>query len=149
MKKSEIILKDMRESMKSGDKEKLIILRLLVSSLENEKVNKKLSTIDELKDEDVITIVQKQVKLLDQEIESLIKADRDTTRVVSQKSVVSAYLPKQLSEQELEDYINNKINELNISSLGEQGKLMGILSKELKGKADLGLVSKIVRSTLK
>lgn len=141
------ILSDMRGYLKLGEseKDKLVFLRMVVSSLEKEKINLKLKDVNDLSDESVVTILQKQVKLLDQELESLKIAKRDTMKVEAQKELVKKYLPTQMNEEELNEYIKIKVEELKIDSIKMQGKLMGVASKELKGKADLGLFSKLVR----
>jgi uncharacterized protein YqeY len=148
----EKIKNDVTVSMKNGEKDKKVMLKLLVSSLEKEKINQKLKDVTDLKDEDVVNVLQKQMKLLEQERESLIVAKKEQSRldlIDLQKSVVKEYLPEQLGEDEITKYINNKKIELNIDFVNQKGKLMGILSKELKGKADLGLVSKLVNQLLK
>lgn len=145
---AETIVTDMRTAMKKQEKEKLTILRMLVSSLENAKVEQKVTTVNDLNDEAVLAVVQKQMKTLEQELDSLKTANRDTEKVENQKSVVKEYLPEQMSEETLRDYINGQIVTLNIDSVKLQGKLMGVLSQELKGKADMGLVSKLVRELL-
>lgn len=142
------IVNDMRTAMKLRNKEDLVILRMLVSSLENEKFNKKLSEVIDLSDNEVIPIIKKQVKVLDQELDGLKKAGRSVDRVTNQKLVLLKYLPVQMTENELKDFILIKIEEIGITSIKEQGKLMGVISKELKETADLGLVSKIVRELL-
>lgn len=149
----EQIVTDMRGAMKEGKKEELTILRMLVSNLENLKVEKKVSTVNDLTDEDVVKVVQKQVKMLVQELDSLKVAKRDTGKVEKQKEVVETYLPEQLTGEELKVYINGKIEEEKAEVEGStpkelKGKIMKVLSKDLRGKADMGEVSRLVGELL-
>lgn len=147
------IVQDMRGAMKARDKDKLGILRMLVASLENEVVSARsageVGDKESLSDDVTVSVVQKQVRMLDQELTSLVEAGRCTVAVERQKEAVKKYLPEQLSRDELESYIKDKITELNIGTIKQQGQLMGVLSKELKGKTDMGAVSKAVRNLLK
>lgn len=143
------IKEDMKIALKEKNKDKLTALRMLISSLEKEKVEKKLDSVEKLSDSDVDVVIQKEIKKLDQELEGLEKAGRDVSSVVKQKESLLVYLPKQLSEEEVKTYVETKVKELGIESKKQMGQLMGILSKELKGKADMKLVSTIVNNVLK
>lgn len=148
MEKVKQIKTELTKSMKNKEQNKVVMLRILLAEMENKKVELKLNNVEDLKDVQVEEVCMQQVKKLDQEIEGLLKAGRDTGKVLEQKEVVYEYLPKQLTEQEIEDVVTEKIKEMNVTNIKEQGKVMGVLSKELKGKADMGTVSKLVRGIL-
>lgn len=144
-----------KENIKRGLKERskefeneVVMLRLVLAELENKKVELKLKDVESLTEDTVNEVLMGQLKKLDQELESLEKAKRDTSLVLQQKGILYEYLPKQLTNLEIVKIVTNKVAELKITSIKEQGKLMGVLSKELKGKADLGQVSKIIREVL-
>lgn len=142
------IKKDIKEAMKSKNKEKVSILRIVLSELENKKLDLKLGDVLSLGDDKVEQVLAGQLKKLEQEKEGLEKAGRVVGNVLKQREVLLNYLPKQLDESQLEGIIKGKMSELGVSELKEQGKLMGVLSKELRGKADMGKVSKKVRELL-
>jgi uncharacterized protein YqeY len=151
MNKIELIKTEMTKALKSvpQEKKRLNTLRMLLAALEKEKVNLKLSSVEELTEEDFNLVIQKELKMIEQEKQSLIDANRDTSNVEERKSVYVEFAPKQLSDEDLIRIVQEKIASMGISSIKEQGKLMGVLSKELKGKTDLGRISGIIRTILK
>lgn len=139
---------EVKLAMKAKDKERLDSLRFLLSGLDNLKIELRLADVTEIGDSQLEDVVVKQLKLLNQEKESLINAKRDTSKVDNQIKVMNEFAPAYMSEADIEIYLKQKIVELNIGSIKEKGKLMGFVSKELKGKADLSLVNKIISKLL-
>lgn len=137
------------KGLKSQDTDRVVMLRLILAELENKKVDKKLETVEQLNTNEIEGVLTSQLKKLDQELEGLNKAGRSLEKVEKQKGMILEYLPKQMTEKEIESLVKEKIKELGIEGKKGQGKLMGVLSKDLKGKADLGQVSKIVSGQLK
>lgn len=140
---------DMKQAMRAKDTSTLTMLRIILGELENKKVEHKLKVVEELSTEQVEEVLVSQLKKLNQELEGLKSAGRATDKVKFQQDIVKQYLPEQLDEEQLVERIKQKMVELDVTSPAGQGKLMGALSKDLKGKADLGLVSKLVREMLK
>ena len=95
----EKVLKDIIESMKNKDKEKLSTLRLLKGAMQLEEINKKR----ELADDEVISLIAKQIKTRRESIEEFKKANRDDLIEKTEKEIeiLSEYLPEQLSEEEV------------------------------------------------
>lgn len=139
---------EMKVAMKAKDKDKVTALRLLLSALENEKIEQKLGVVDELSDEDVVKIALRLVKKLDQERESLVSVGRSTELVDRQKEIFGVYLPKQLTDEEVTEIVRAKIAELGVAEVSQQGKVIGELSKELNGQVPMSKVSEIVRGEL-
>lgn len=139
---------EMKVAMKAKDKDKVTALRLLLSALENEKIEQKLGVVDELSDEDVVKISLRLVKKLDQERESLVSVGRSTELVDRQKEIFGVYLPKQLTDEEVITIVRAKIAELGVTEVSQQGKVIGELSKELNGQVPMSKVSEIVRGEL-
>lgn len=139
---------EMKVAMKAKDKDKVTALRLLLSALENEKIEQKLGVVDDLSDEDVVKIALRLVKKLDQERESLVSVGRSTELVDRQKEIFGVYLPKQLTDEEVIEVVRAKIAELGVTEVSQQGKVIGALSKELNGQVPMSKVSEIVRGEL-
>ena len=139
---------EMKNAMKAKDKDKVTALRLLVSALENEKIEQKVSVVEQLSDEDVVKITLRLVKKLDQERESLVAVGRSTDLVDRQKEIFEVYLPKQLSDDEVIEIVREKIKILGVTEMNQQGKVIGALSKELNGQVPMSKVSEIVREEL-
>lgn len=142
----EKVLKDIIESMKNKDKEKLSTLRLLKGAMQLEEINKKR----ELADDEVISLIAKQIKTRRESIEEFKKANRDDLIEKTEKEIeiLSEYLPEQLSEEEVIKEIDSAFDIVKPTSMKDMKDLMAILNPKLKGKTDMGLVSKIIKEKL-
>lgn len=138
----EIIKLDIKYFMKNGNKEGLSTLRLLLSELEKEKVSLKIKDVSDLTDEQVYTVVSRQIKKLDKEIEAYVDAGRSTESQEAEKRLLEDYLPEQATEEEIRELANHAVG---LVKSGEIKNPMQFLSKELKGKADMKLVAKIAK----
>ncbi|EOO11296.1 GatB/YqeY domain-containing protein [Bacillus cereus] len=128
---------DMKQAMRDKNKVKLSTLRMLIASTEKERI---ASKVEELSSEAVITCINRELKAIGQEIEGLVLAGRDTSSQEEQKEILMEYLPKQLTEEEIAE----KVREATATA-PNMGLAMKQLSAELKGKADMSLVSKLVK----
>ena len=135
----EKIKRDSITAMKEGNKNKLAWLRLLIAELEKEKISLKTETMT---DEQTQTVVTRQIKKLDKEIEAYVAVNRETENQQAEKEMLLSYLPKQLTEEEIRNVVTHSIE---LVQRGEIKNPMQYLSTHLKGKADMGLVSKIVK----
>ena len=134
-------------SMKEKNADKLAALRSVKSAilLELTKDGK-----TNMSDEIAIQIISKLVKQR-KESASIFKSKNRLDlekEELSQIKYLEVYLPKQLSEDEIEEYISIKLNEIDNFSLKDMGRLMGLLMKELSGKADGKIISKILKRKL-
>ncbi len=134
---------DMKEAMKSQNKDTLSTIRLLKSAIDLSKINNKLS---EVTDELVIEVASKQVKQHNESIEQFRSAGRDdlADKLVKEIEVISHYLPKQLTEEEIIKEINDIFDDIVPLSKKDMGKVMKEANSRLKGKADFKFVSEIV-----
>ncbi|AYP68293.1 hypothetical protein PQE75_gp186 [Bacillus phage vB_BcoS-136] len=136
------IKNDIKDAMRNKEKIKLSTLRMLLATIENERSKIGLSSIEDFTEEQIIALINRNIKALNQEIESLRVAGRITTEQQTQKQVLLSYLPEQLSE----DLIRKEIElAMILVERGEINNPMQVLSKKLKGKADMGLVSRLVK----
>ena len=138
---------EIKLSMKEKNVDKLSALRSVKSAilLELTKDGK-----TNMSDEMAIQIISKLVKQR-KESASIFKSKNRLDlekEELSQIKYLEVYLPKQLSEDEIEEYISIKLNEIDNFSLKDMGRLMGLLMKELSGKADGKIISKILKRKL-
>ena len=143
----EKINNEIKLSMKEKNVDKLAALRSVKSAilLELTKDGK-----TNMSDEIAIQIISKLVKQR-KESASIFKSKNRLDlekEELSQIKYLEVYLPKQLSEDEIEEYISKKLNEIDNFSLKDMGRLMGLLMKELSGKADGKIISKILKRKL-
>lgn len=140
------ILEDLKTAMKAQDKEVLTVIRMLKGAIQMEELNTK----KELSDEEVISIVSKQIKTRKESIIEFEKGSRQDLidKTQSEIEILEKYLPEQLSEEEVNSIIEEAFNEIKPESMKDMGKLMGYLNPKLKGRCDMGNVSKIIREKL-
>lgn len=140
------IIEDIKSAMKSQDKVALAVVRMLKSDIQMAELNKK----SELTDDEIVSIVSKQIKMRKDSIKEFEKGNRNDLIEQSEQEIkiLEKYLPEQLTEEEVTDIINNVFRKVNPTSSSDMGKIMGALTPLVKGKADMGIVSKIVKEKL-
>ena len=145
----EKITNDMKEAMKSHDKESLSTLRLLKSAIDLYLVNNKLER-NHASDDVVIDVVSKQVKTHKESIEEFKKGNRQDLIEGLEKEIklLSTYLPEQMSEEEIRTNIDKVFEEVKPTSMKDMGAIMKALGPIFKGKADMKLVNEKVREKL-
>ena len=144
------IMTDIKEAMKSHDKETLSTLRFLKSAIDLFKINKKMDRTESPNDDTVIEVVSKQVKTHKESIEEFKKAGRNdlVENLLKEVQILSKYLPEQLSEDEVRSKIDEVISSIEATSIKDMGKVMKELTPLFKGKADMKLVNTIVKEKL-
>lgn len=146
MLKVEQINNDMKLAMKNKDKERLNVIRMVKSAIQ-------LATIElkhELSDEEVIDVISKQIKMRKDSITEFQKAGRmdlvsDNEREIN---VLLEYMPEQLTKEEVETIINEALVKINPTSQKQMGLIMKEVTPQVKGKFDMGEVSKIIKEKL-
>ncbi len=141
------ITKDIVDAMKNKDTLKLSTLRLLKGAIDLEKINKKLDTIS---DEDIVVIISKQIKTRKESIIEFEKGNRTDLIDQTKKEIeiLSSYMPELLSEEEVTKIIDEAIVKVNASTIKDMGLVMKEVSAKLKGRADMSLVSSIIKNKL-
>lgn len=142
----EQILEDLKAAMKAKDSLKVDTLRMVRAQMKDQQISKG----KELTEEDELAVLTSAAKKRKEAIEMYAKSQREDLLAKEQREleIISSYLPEQLSESEIEQFVAKIINETGASSLKDMGKVMGLTMKELKGKADGKLVQDIVRKKL-
>lgn len=142
------IQEDLKASMFARDELKTSTLRLLLASLKNYEIEKGLNY--EANDEDVLTIIGREIKKRKEAIDAYRQAGREESahKEQTELDILGAYQPEQMSEDEIRVIVKNAIEQTGASSMQGMGKLMGVIMPQVKGKADGNLVNKIVRENL-
>jgi len=141
-----LIEEAVKVSMKNRDKEITSTLRMAISELKKEEIDKRI----DLEDEQVIQILQRMIKQRKDSYSQFSDAGRNELAEKEQNeiNILSDFLPEQLSEEELTLMVTEVIKETAASGPQDMGKVMGSLKQRIQGNADMGLVSKIVKENL-
>ena len=139
---------DLVEAQKAKDGLKVSTLRMLAAAAKNFEIEKGGAGFS-ASEEDLISVIQKQVKQREDSIESYKSGGRAELAEKEKKEleILQNYLPEMISEEEIEKLVASAIKETSASSLADIGKVMGKLSN-LRGKADMGVVSTLVKKKL-
>ena len=142
----EQIKNNIKESMKAGNKVRLEVMRGLVTAFTNELVATGKTPQDMLCDEDVIKVITRASKQRKDSIEQFTKGGRQdlVESEMAQLKILEEFLPKLMEKSEVEKIAIAKKEELGITDGAKKGMLMSALMKDLKGKADGGVVKEIV-----
>lgn len=142
----ERILNDLVTFMKTQEKEKLIVIRMVKGAIQMEELNKKR----ELTDEEVIDVITKQIKTRNESIEEFKKGNRNDLMEKTEREIkiLEVYLPEPLTNEEIDEIIEQAFAEVQPSAPQDMGKLMGLITPKVKGKADMGMISKRVKEKL-
>ena len=138
---------DMKEAMKSHDKDRLSVIRFVRGAIRQAEID---GGHKELSDEDVIGVISKEVKMRKDSLEEFQKGNREdlVAQVKAEIAVLMPYLPQQLSEEEIRGFVQEAVDKSGASSQKDMGKVMGLLMPKVKGRADGKLVNSIVREIL-
>jgi len=142
----EQVTKDMATALKAGEKDKLSTLRMLLSAVKYKEVDAK----HQLSDEEVIAVISTLLKQRQDSVEQFRKGGREDLVEKESKEIefLRAYLPPQLSEEEVRDIIKKAAAETGAAGQKDMGKLMKVVMPQVKGKADGKLVNDIVKEVL-
>ena len=142
----ERILEDLKSTMKAQDKELLSVIRMVKGAIQMEELDKK----HELSDDEVITVISKQIKTRKESIEEFKKGNRQDLieQTESEIDILNKYMPEQLSEEEVNKIIDDIFVELKPTSIRDMGKIMGAASSKLNGRADKSYISTYIKNKL-
>ena len=142
----ETIIKDLTTAMKEQDKFKLSVLRMLKSALQMEKISKK----HDLSDEEVITVIKRQVKTRKDSMEEYKKYNKEeeVNNLAKEIEILNAYLPAELSDEEINKALDEIFAELKPESIKDMGKVMKEATARIGAQADMSKVSALVKSKL-
>ncbi|MGP4071477.1 GatB/YqeY domain-containing protein [Piscibacillus sp. B03] len=137
---------DMKQALKNKEKDRLTVIRMVKSSLQNEAIKKG----EELSEDDEMQVLTREVKQRKDSLQEFKNANRDdlAEKTEQELEIIQGYLPEQLSDEELEQIVINTINEVGASSKSDMGKVMSAVMPKVKGQADGSKVNKMVMNHL-
>jgi len=137
---------EMKAAMKSGNKDRLSVIRMLISEIKKVQIDRK----KELSDEEIIEVLQRYAKQRKESIKQYREAGREdlASKEEFELEVVQEFLPQPLSEGELQQIVEQVIQETGASSIKDMGRVMKAVMERVKGRADGSIVSGIVKKKL-
>jgi uncharacterized protein YqeY len=142
----ERITDDMKAAMRSGEKERLGVIRMITSAIKQREVDERIM----LDDAQVVSVLEKMIK---QRKESLVQFQAGNRQDLVDKesaeiTLLQGYLPAQLSDTELDTLIQEAITATGASSIKDMGKVMGLIKGKAQGRADMGAVGAKIKARL-
>lgn len=137
---------DLKQATLDRNEIKVSTLRLLISEINYAKIHKG----QELEDSEVITVVQKELKKRKEAAAGFRQGEREdqAQKEEAEAKVLGAYLPEQISDEELTNIVQEAITEVGASSISDMGKVIGVVMGKVAGKAEGVRVSSIVKNKL-
>jgi len=140
------LTQDMKDAMKSKQKDRLAVIRMLLAAVKQREVDERIEVDDAI----LLTILDKQVKQRRESAKIYHEAGR--TELAEQEeaeiAVIQDYLPTALTEDEINQLIDSTIESSGAQSMQDMGKVMGILKPQVQGKADMGQISQLIKKRL-
>ena len=142
----ERITEDMKTAMRSGEKDRLAVIRLLQAAIKQREVDERIS----LDDTQVLSVIEKMIKTRKESIEQFRSGNREdlVAREAKEIELLQGYLPAQLSESEVDALISEAIAESGATSIKEMGKAMSLLKQKAQGRADMAAASAKLKAKL-
>jgi len=140
----------LNEALKNKDKKTYSTLRLVVASIKDTLISKKLKDKQTLSDNDLVSLLKKMVKQRNDSCEAYRKGGRNelVENEMSEIKIINEFLPKQLGEEETKKICLDAIKKVGANSIKDMGKVMGSLKKEYSDVLDFSKVSKIIKDNL-
>lgn len=141
------IREEMKDAMRSGERERLKVIRLIISSVKQVEIDTRQNIDD---DGQVLEIINKMVKQRRDSVKQFAAGDRqDLVDIeLSEINILENYLPEQLNEQEIELLIDETLSEVDAKDIKDMGKAMAAIKIKLNGRADMSLISQNIRKKL-
>jgi uncharacterized protein YqeY len=139
-----------KEAMKAKDERKLSTLRMINSTLKNADIEARGQGKPPLGDAEVLAVLQKMIKQRQESVELYDKGGRAELAAQEREeiAVISAYLPKQMSEDEVKAAISSVVAETGAAGIKDMGKVIGVLKTKYAGQMDFAKASALVKTAL-
>ena len=140
------LMDDLKQSMKNKEQIRKSVVILIRSAIKQKEVDERV----EVSEEDVLAIISKQMKQRKDALEEFKKAQREDLILQTEQEIdiLTQYLPKQLTDDELESIIRDIINQIGATTMKDMGKIMGIATPKVQGKADGKRINEIAKKFL-
>ncbi|ANE54224.1 MULTISPECIES: GatB/YqeY domain-containing protein [Methylomonas] len=140
----ERIKEDMKAAMKSGDKARLGVIRMILAAIKQVEVDERI----ELSDDRVISVLDKMLKQRRESIKQFRDAERHDLADIEEAEIVviQDFLPQQLTDAEIDGMVAEAIAEVGAASLKDMGAVMALLKPKMQGKADMAVVSARIKA---
>ena len=137
---------DMKTAMKAGDKERLAVIRLILAALKQREVDERIEITDEI----VLAVMEKMLKQRKDSITQFNAAGRDDLSKIEifESSIIQTYMPQPFSSEEVQAFVAQAIIDTGATGPQEMGKVIAVLKPQLAGRADMGVVSGLVKNAL-
>ncbi len=142
----ERITEDMKTAMRSGEKDRLAVIRLLQAAIKQREVDERIT----LDDAQITSVLEKMIKQRKESVVAFEKGGRAdlVAKENAEIAVLQPYLPAQLSDAELDALIAEAISSTGAASIKDMGKVMGVVKSRAAGKADMGAVGARIKAKL-
>ena len=141
---------DMKEAMKAGEKAKVAAIRLISAALKEKDIEARGAGKGEASDDEILGVLQKMIKQRQESI-AIYDANNHPELAEGERvevAVISSYLPKQMSDDEVKAAIDKAVAESGATAVKDMGKVIGILRAAYAGQMDFGKVSPMVKAAL-
>ncbi len=142
----ERITDDMKIAMRAKNKERLLVIRTILAAIKQIEVDERI----ELDDERIMHVLDKMLKQRRESIKQFKEAGRDDLTEIEEAEVVviQDFLPQALTEEEINERVEKAISDSGAGSIKDMGKVMGILKPQMLGRADMSVVSSVIKAKL-
>jgi len=140
------ITDDMKVAMKAKNKERLLVIRTILAAIKQIEVDERI----ELDDERIMLVLDKMLKQRRESMKQFNDAGRDDLTKIEEAEIVviQDFLPQALTEEEIEAQVVKAITDSGAGSIKDMGKVMGILKPQMLGRADMSIVSSVIKAKL-
>lgn len=143
---TELIKDDMKAAMKSGDKARLGVIRLILAAIKQVEVDERIV----LDNDRVIQVLDKMLKQRRESIKQFADAGRDDLVAIEEAEVlvIQDFMPQALTEAEIDVMVSEAVAESGAETVKDMGKVMGLLKAKMQGRADMSIVSLKIKAAL-
>ncbi|MGI9292192.1 MAG: GatB/YqeY domain-containing protein [Gammaproteobacteria bacterium] len=140
------IQSEMKDAMRAREKDRLGVIRMLLAAIQSKEIDKR----SDLDDSEVLQVVEKLIKQRKDAAQQFADADRPDREAaeLAEAELLQAYLPEQLSEAELAAMVDDVIASSGAAGMKDMGQVMAALREQAQGRADMGMLSGLVKSRL-
>jgi uncharacterized protein len=140
------ITEDMKTAMRAGEKDRLLVIRLILAALKQREVDDRI----ELDDAQILGILEKMLKQRRDSIEQYSAANREDLAAVerAEVEVIQTYLPAALSADEIAAIVTQAITDSGATGPRDMGKVIALVKPQVTGRADMGQISELIKARL-